>query len=162
MARKRRRHRSHPFVSPAVIACLLSVGCGGDEDSVCVEPIEAQVLAERVVIELGGSRLEAELADEPVEAERGWRHRRCDLSALWIPFDSPRTVVVTMCQVEVALDLAFVRDGAIVGVELAAPPCEGPCHACPGYGSGGEIDAVLEVPAGSAQLEIGERVGVTR
>jgi uncharacterized membrane protein (UPF0127 family) len=52
------------------------------------------------------------------------------------------------------LDLLFVREGKVVAIEEAAPPC--PRLPCPGYGPVRPVDGVVELGAGrAAALGIG-------
>jgi uncharacterized protein len=54
-----------------------------------------------------------------------------------------------MARTRIPLDIAWILDGQVVAVETL-PPCElDPVTDCPTYASPGDVDALLEVPAGA-------------
>lgn len=136
------------------LAAVVASGCEGE--AACEEDIRAQVLDERVEIAVDGATLLAELADEAVERDRGWKHRRCDREALLFVPDAPGELPVWGCGLVEAIDVVFIADGLAVAVEVLAP-CPEPCGGCPVIGEGVLVDAVLELPTGSG-VEVGDRV----
>lgn len=136
---------------------LIAVLLGGCPDESCEEDVRAQVLDERVELSIDGVALSVELADEAVERERGWRHRTCDLTGILLVPDEPGPLPIFGCELAVAIDVAFVRDGSIVESDRLEP-CAPPCGACPLLGEGIEVDAVLEVPIATWDLSPGVSV----
>jgi len=56
----------------------------------------------------------------------------------------------------IALDMIFIRDGKVIGIQANATPCKTP--SCPLYPSPGKVDAVLEIGGGQAAV-LGIQVG---
>ncbi len=144
-------------VSLALLTAALVSGAGACEGA-CEEDIRAQTLDERqlITIEAAGESIElsAEVARSQTERERGWKHRQCDMQGLALALEAPGESPVWMCGLSTALDVLFVRDGELVAIERAAPPCEEPCAACPVYGEGVTVDFVLELPHGQYPEEV--------
>ena len=133
----------------------LVLGCG---TAPCEEDVRAQVIDERVALVVGDTRVEAELADEVVERERGWMHRVCGREALLLVPDAPGELPVWGCGLVEPVDLFWIRDGEVVARDLDLEPCVEPCTGCPIVGEGLVIDAVLESPAGTLTAVTGARV----
>lgn len=75
---------------------------------------------------------------DPLGSDRG----------MWFPYRPARRARFWMHRTPHPLDLVFVRDGRVVAIEAAAPPC---MHLpCPSYGPDEPVDGVLEVAAGEA------------
>jgi len=131
----------------------------------CEEDVRAQVIDDRVVLSIGDGdrriRIEAELADETAERERGWRYRRCDREGLWLVPDVPGELAVWGCGLTAPIDVAFVADGEIIDVFDGLEPCGedgGACGDCSLVGEGLVVDGVLEVPEGTAEFVVGDAV----
>lgn len=139
------RFSSLPGLLVALAAC--------DGPGACEEDVRAQVIEERVALVVGGQPVEAELADDANERDRGWKHRACDREALLLVPDEPGPLPIWGCALTGPVDLGFVRDGVIVEVVEGLAPCPEPCGGCPLVGEGLEVEAVLEVPAGSLALD---------
>lgn len=115
------------------------------------------MLEEQLTIRVGETILDAELADEPVEIDRGWRKRRCDLEALVLQPSEPGPLPVWGCELTRPLDVAFVGDATVLDVRRLEP-CSAPCGGCPTIGDELTVDFVLEVPADTIPLEVGMSV----
>lgn len=130
---------------PLGLSCVVVLGCDSEDD--CQEDPQAQVLDTRRQIEVDGVAIEAEIADDAVERERGWRHRVCAREALLLIPDSRGPLPIWGCGLTDAVDLLFVADDEILEVVRALPPCDEPCTNCPQVGQSLDVDAVLELPA---------------
>ena len=140
------------------LVCLLGA-CGGSSSAECEESPLALVQPPSAIVTAGGESLHVEVADTDEERSRGLQHRRCGVTGLLIVGERPgQPLPIWMCQVAMPLDLAFVRDEIVVHVVDGAAPCAEPCAACPIYGGDVSADAVLETPAGSFPLRVGERL----
>jgi uncharacterized membrane protein (UPF0127 family) len=134
-------------------------GCGDPESLPCEEPVEASPELDRVPLMVGAAEVSAEVALGEQARRSAWAGRRCDLDALlWVP-ETVGPAAVELCEVGVAVDLAFVRQGEVVALELERPPCDPPCEACPAHGEDGPaVDAVLWFPAGQVEVAVGDSV----
>lgn len=141
------------------LVLAFALGCGGPEGLPCEEPTDGTPELERVSLMVRNTEVSAEVAMGEAARSSAWAGRRCDLEALlWVP-DAVGLAAVELCEVEVAVDLAFVREGEVVAVELARPPCDAPCEACPAYGEDEPaVDAVLWFPAGQVDVAPGDSV----
>jgi len=137
----------------------LVAACGGPESLPCEEPAGSTPELHRVPLTVGDVEVSAEVAQGQEARSSAWAGRRCDLDALlWVP-DAVGPAAIELCEVEVAVDLAFVRQGEVVAVELERPPCELPCESCPLYGADGPaVDAVLWLLAGQIDVAVGDSV----
>lgn len=152
------RLRSSPSLlvaAAALLGLLTSTAC---EEEGCEEDVRAQVLDERVTLTLGDDVVEAELADEPTERERGWRHRSCDREGLLLVPDTPGELPIWGCGLTAPVDLHLLRDTMVVEVIRGLEPCALPCDRCPVVAEGWVVDAVLETPAGALAAERGDPV----
>jgi hypothetical protein len=145
----------------AAVVGLVSALCSacGDADGLpCEEPPGAEPELERVPPMVRDTEVSAEVATGEARSS-AWAGRRCDLDALlWVP-DAVGPAAVTLCRVEVAVDLAFVRQGEVVALAPAQPPCDAPCSECPTHGQDGPtVDAVLWFPAGRVDVAEGDSV----
>lgn len=144
---------------PVIAGLLLAWGCADPETSPCVERDEASAPGPRVSLMVGTVEVSAEIADTEDARRAAWVERRCDLDGLlWVP-DEVGPASVTLCDLAVAVDLAFLRDGVVQALERDRPPCPGSCDGCPAYGEEGPpVDAVLWLLAGEVEIEVGDAV----
>jgi len=144
-----------------MLAALISgaMACGDPQSLPCEERDEVAAELPRVSLVIGEEVVSAEVADEEDERATAWAGRRCDLDALlWIPMaiEAPS---VPLCGVEIAVDLAFVRDAQIIALEFDVAACHGTCEDCPNRGEGGpEVDAMLWFPAGQVDVALGDTI----
>lgn len=121
----------------------------------CDEPNGAQVLDEFVEVSIGTETVRAELADDSVERERGWRKRSCDRQALLLVSDAPGPLPVWGCDLVDAIEAIGLRAGEVV-YATEVPACPLPCRGCPIIGEDIVVDAVLETPVGLIDVEPGD------
>ena len=136
------------------------VGCSGPDELPCEDTDGAFEELPRVSLMLVGEEISAEVADSPEERSEAWKDRFCDLDALlWVP-DAVGPAVVTLCGVQVSVDLVLIRNAQVVDVDRDRLPCERPCDQCPVYGSSGpDVDAVLWLPAADdIEVDVGDQV----
>lgn len=110
-------------------------------------------------ITVGATRLEVEVARTPAEIEQGLSDRtEIGSDGMLFLFDSPRMTTFWMLRMQFALDMIWMREGKIVKISNdIAPPSQ--TEGIPEVvSSEQEVDAVLEVPAGTAAKN-GWRVG---
>jgi uncharacterized membrane protein (UPF0127 family) len=140
----------------------LSGALGCEPEEICEEDLRAQVIEERVEITIGAAQLEAELADDPSERERGWMHRVCEREAILLVPDAPGSELpVWGCALPEAVDAYFIAAGEVAAIERL-DPCPEPCGSCPLTGEQLLVDAVLEVPPGALpDVELGAPVSFT-
>lgn len=136
------------------------VACSGPNHLPCEDSDGAVEELPRVPLMLAGEEISAEVADSEDERSTAWSGRVCDLDGLlWVP-DAVGPAAVTLCGVQIAVDLVFIRDGRVVAVDEERLPCDGPCDSCPSYGQAGpEVDAVLWLPADGLEVSAGDVVG---
>ena len=112
---------------------------------------------------LGGEVIALEVARTPQQQALGLMYRT-DLPenrGMLFDFESPRTAHFWMKNVEIPLDMIFLRDGQIRMIASNVPPCNS--TPCPTYGPEGLVDKVIELPGGRAKelgLETGDRVNI--
>lgn len=156
-------------MSRGLAACaIVLAACAGNgarqpagQGGACEESPLALVQEKSAIVEAAGAALAVEVADTPRTRGRGLQHRRCDVTGLLLVAEAAdEPMPIWMCEVEVPLDLAFLHAGRVVHVEEAVPPCAAPCGGCPTYGENVVVDAVLETPAGSFPLQVGDTVVV--
>lgn len=110
---------------------------------------------------LGDRWIYFEVARTPSEQAMGLMFRT-HLSrdrGMVFPFDPPRPVRFWMRNVSIPLDMLFVHAGEIIAISSDVPPCTTPT--CPTYGPDPEIDHVIELAGGTAELlgiAVGDRV----
>jgi uncharacterized membrane protein (UPF0127 family) len=139
----------------SALALVAWLGACEGAPELCDEDPRAQVLDERVEIEIGALLISAELAATATARERGWKHRRCDREALLLVPDAPGTALpVWGCALVEPLDAHFIADQQVRAIERIEP-CPEPCEGCPRVGEELLVDAVLEVPADALVTEIG-------
>ncbi|MBD2549422.1 DUF192 domain-containing protein [Microcystis elabens FACHB-917] len=70
------------------------------------------------------------------------------LRGMWFPYAPPTVARFWMHRTPEPLDMLFIRDGRVVAIETAVPPCMNlPCRS---YGPDTPVDGVLELAAGQA------------
>jgi uncharacterized protein len=75
---------------------------------------------------------------------------------MWFPYAPPEVARFWMHRTPEPLDMLFIRDGRVVALEKAVPPCMNlPCRS---YGPDTAVDGVLELAAGQAAV-LGISVG---
>ncbi|MET4224544.1 DUF192 domain-containing protein [Oerskovia enterophila] len=103
------------------------------------------------IVSIGEQTFTVEVADTP-DTQRAGLSDRDDVPAgtgMLFPFDEPGPREVWMAHTRVPLDIAWILDGQVVAVETL-PPCKFDAVTnCPTYASPGDVDSLLEVPAGA-------------
>ena len=121
-------------------------------------PTELQSLPVGADVRMGSRTIELEVATTPLERETGLMFRtelprdRGMLFAL----DSAQPVTMTMRNTLIPLDIIFINDGKVVGIDASVPVCEE--DPCPSYPSPSAVDSIIELGAGQAG-ELGILVG---
>lgn len=109
---------------------------------------------------IAGEVIQLEVAKTAYEQAMGLMYR-VDLPAnrgMLFPFDPPRRVSFWMKNVQIPLDMVFIKNGKVVAIAANVPPCT--VLECPLYGPPQLVDQVLELQGGRA-AELNLKVGDT-
>ncbi len=135
----------------AALAVVLLGGCAGPGTTTSpTTPATASAPAGPTVT-VGDLVVEVEVADTPAARSTGLSGRdalEAGTGMLFV-FEAPGTHTFWMPDMAFAVDLAWIADGAVVGVETMTPCAEEDPQECRRWTSPGPIDAALEVPAGT-------------
>lgn len=113
-----------------------------------VLPISAQLVIDGQIIDL-------EVASTPKQQQIGLMYRNflSDDRGMLFPFPEPRIASFWMKNVNIPLDLIFMKDGVVKSIAHNVPPCQK--DPCPVYYSETSVNQVLELAGGRAkQLNI--------
>lgn len=108
-----------------------------------------------------GETIELEVATTPEQQALGLMYRT-DLPknrGMLFPFSEARYASFWMKNVNISLDMIFLKDGTIQAIFPDVPPCK--ADPCPVYGPASLINQVIELPGGRAAelgLEPGDRI----
>lgn len=134
----------------ALVAVVPLLSCATSEatDPSATSEATASVSAATVSI-VGGPTFGVEIADTPIAREQGLSGRPALAagSGMLFVYDEAQPRRFWMADMLIPIDLAWIRDGRIVGVETLQP-CPSRDQ-CPGRPSPEPVDRVLEVPAGA-------------
>jgi uncharacterized protein len=115
--------------------------------------------------EIGGQRIQLEVARTPQEQSKGLMHRPPlpDDRGMLFLFNPPRPVQFWMKNTPSPLDMVFLRDGEVQAIVENALPCA--ADPCPTYGPDRSvaIDQVIELRSGRAAelgLTAGDRITI--
>ncbi len=114
-------------------------------------PIGAQAI-------IGSEVIELEVANTEQQQGLGLMFRK-SLPAnrgMLFAFDQPQDTRFWMKNVEISLDIIFLKDGIIQAIATNVPPCKS--SPCPTYGAQTPIDQVIEL-RGERAAELGLKVG---
>lgn len=119
-------------------------------------PLSAQITINNQVIQL-------EVAETPEQQQMGlmYRDSLADDRGMLFPFRPARQVGFWMKNVQIPLDMVFLRDGVVAAIEANVPPCQ--TDPCPVYGPAVKIDQVIELAGGRAAalgIRSGDRLQV--
>ncbi|MBD1930074.1 DUF192 domain-containing protein [Trichocoleus sp. FACHB-90] len=90
------------------------------------------------------------MAQTPSQQARGLMYRRSLPSAKGVlfPVQPPRPVKFWIKNLEMPLDVVFVRDGQAIAIAHRVPACQ--ANPCPLYETDIMVDSVVELSAGEA------------
>jgi uncharacterized membrane protein (UPF0127 family) len=156
---KRLRRRLRPGLGGALLltaGCALVPGLSLGDTAPPASPAERQAppqflpVTARWCLDGGRGCIDLEVPSTPRQFALGLQRRPPlpPLRGMWFPFSPPEPARFWMHQTPEALDMIFVRDGAVVHIEAAVPPC--PRLPCRSYGAGRPVDGVVELAAGQA------------
>lgn len=107
---------------------------------------------------IAGKPIKLEVARTVQEQSIGLMYRSSlpDDRGMLFPFNPPMTVSFWMKNVQIPLDMVFMRQGKVLFIAANVPPCRS--EPCPVYGPGVPIDNVIELRGGRAK-ELGIQIG---
>lgn len=121
----------------------------------------AQDLPLTASLDVNGHIIYLEVAETPRQQAIGLMYRTSlgDNRGMLFPFNPPRPVSFWMRNVEIDLDMVFLKDGQVIAIEAQVPPCR--TDICEHYGpTDALVDHVIELRGGRAS-ELGIAVGDT-
>jgi uncharacterized membrane protein (UPF0127 family) len=148
--------------------CLLLISCAATDTSVAdSQSASSESLAQKLpitaAVEIGGETIQLEVAQTPQQQAIGLMYREAlpPNRGMLFPMDPPRVPRFWMKNVEINLDMIFVREGKVAAIAHQVPPCE--ADPCTTYSPNVLIDQVIELQGGRAKelgLEIGDSISI--
>jgi hypothetical protein len=130
--------------------------------SLFVKPVP-QKLPVSAAVAISNQLINLEVARSRRQKEKGLMYRTslaADRGMLFV-YEPPQTVSFWMRNMEIPLDMVFVRNGQVKLLKVNVPPC--PVNSCPIYETDIAIDQVVELRAGRAAelgLKVGDRINI--
>lgn len=150
--------------------CVLLVSCASSEPSTSeTQPFSPESLAQQLpvtaTVKMAGETIELEVAKTPKQQAIGlmYRDNLAPNRGMLFPMTPPRVPRFWMKNVEMPLDMIFVREGKVAAIAHQVPPCQS--DPCPTYSPDVLIDQVIELKGGRAKelgLEIGNTISIKR
>ena len=152
----------------SLFCCILLISCAPSDSSVTEsETTLTESLGQKLPItataKMGGETIELEVAKTPEQQAIGLMYREefPENRGMLFPMKPPREPRFWMKNVEIPLDMIFVREGKIRAIAHDVPPCEE--EPCLTYSPKVIIDQVIELRGGRAKelgLEIGDSIEI--
>ncbi|MGL5083817.1 MAG: DUF192 domain-containing protein [Microcoleaceae cyanobacterium] len=150
------------------VGCLV-LGCFPSLSGVSIPKLTpvpealGQMLPITAQANINGQRIQLEVTKTPQQQALGLMYRTelPDNRGMLFAFDPPRVVGFWMKNCKIPLDMIFLRNGVVRGIQVNAPPCI--TEPCPTYGTDELIDQVIEVRGGWTQkfgLQIGDTIQI--
>ncbi|HBL11173.1 MAG TPA: hypothetical protein DD379_07160 [Cyanobacteria bacterium UBA11162] len=122
-----------------------------------------QMLPISAEAQMADQRILLEVARTPQEQQMGLMYRNSldPNHGMLFSFDPPRPVSFWMKNVNIHLDMVFLRNGEVKAIASNVPPCT--TNPCPTYGPELVIDQVIELQGGRASqlgLKVGDQVQI--
>lgn len=120
-----------------------------------------QLLPVSVNAIVGGGAIGLEVATTPQQQAIGlmFRTELPDDRGMFFPIAPPRNVRFWMRNVQIELDMIFLREGVVQAIIPNVPPCLS--DTCPSYGPDFPVDGAIELKGGRAAqlgLKVGDRI----
>lgn len=126
----------------------------------------SQLLPISAETEINNQKIELEVAATKKEQDTGLMYRTSlpNNRGMLFKFKSPQKVSFWMKNCKIPLDMIFMRDGIVKGIEFSAPPCI--TDPCPTYKPNPniEIDQVIEMKGGQAKklnIKVGSHIKIS-
>lgn len=142
---------------------LLASLLGGTSSTLAETPPSAQKLPVTAQFSVKGNTIGLEVARTPEEQSTGLMYRTtlADNRGMLFPLQSPQKVMLWMKNTLIPLDIIFLQNGQVKGIQANVPPCTS--DPCPTYGSETPINQMIELPSGRAAelgLKVGDRLNI--
>lgn len=126
-------------------------------------PTTAQKLPITAQFTIAGNTIGLEVARTPEQQEIGLMYRTtlADNRGMLFPLQQPQEVKLWMKNTLIPLDMIYLQNGQVKGIDANVPPCTN--DPCPTYGPETPINQIIELPAGRAAeigLKEGERLNI--
>jgi uncharacterized membrane protein (UPF0127 family) len=133
----------------------------GGIDTGQILPVSVNAIVGDRALAEPSQRIGLEVAKTPQEQAIGlmFRTELPDDRGMLFPIAPPRNVRFWMRNVQIELDMIFLREGVVQAIIPNVPPCFG--DTCPNYGPDVPVDAVIELKGGRAAqlgLKVGDRI----
>lgn len=120
-------------------------------------------LPEKAIIQLASKRLTAEIVSKPKDLERGLsgRSKLADNSGMLFYLPYTHTPSFWMKDMQIALDIIWLKDGVVVDISKNIPPSQEPPHKT--YSPKVETNQVLEVISGWTEknnIKLGDKLSI--
>ena len=124
---------------------------------------KGQMLPVTAIAQIGSGQIQLEVAQTPRQQAIGlmFRTSLAPDRGMLFPFERPKRVGFWMKNCKISLDMIFLVNGIVQGIQDAAPPCTS--EPCPSYGISQPVDQVIELRGGRGQelgVKVGDRVSV--
>lgn len=148
-----------------IIGAAVFFGVGGNSAIEKISLSAEQPTSGTTMVRIGKERFVVELAVTPEQHGQGLSERQSlpKGTGMLFVFDQARPVSFWMRKMEFSLDMVWIRDGKVVGVERnVPPPPEGSFETdLPHYSAGEAVSHVLEINAGEASsIKAGDKVTI--
>lgn len=122
-----------------------------------------QMLAISAQAQIGDQQILLEVARTPRQQQIGLMYRTAlaPNRGMLFPLNPPRAATFWMKNVNIPLDMIFLREGEVKAIAQNVPPCTS--TPCPTYGPGVLVDQVIELAGGRAAqlgLNVGDRIKI--
>lgn len=127
-------------------------------------PNSGQMLPISAQAQIGEQQILLEVAKTPGEQQIGLMYRTAlaPNRGMLFPLNPPRAATFWMKNVNIPLDMIFLRNGEVQAIAADVPPCTS--NPCPTYGPGVLVDQVIELAGGRAAqlgIQVGDRISIT-
>lgn len=146
-----------------LLSCTQSTGLNRSQGTEIAQRTAGQVLPITAKATIGTQTFDLEVARKPQQQAIGLMYRTFlpPNRGMLFPFNPPQPVQFWMKNCRIALDMIFLRQGKVIYIAAAAPPCT--ADPCPVYGPDSPVDQVIEIQSGRAAalgLKVGDRIDV--
>ena len=125
--------------------------------------LKPQFLSISARVRIADRPIELEVAKTPEQRSTGLMYRTslADNKGMLFEFKPAQRVNFWMKNCKISLDMIFLKNGVVTGIQAKASPCT--ANPCPTYGPDTIVDQVIELRGGRTAelgLKVGDRIAI--